>query len=425
MLLGCIADDFTGATDLANNLVRGGMRTLQTIGVPRAPASDRFDAVVVALKSRTIAPADAVSQSLAAYDWLRAQACAQYYFKYCSTFDSTPAGNIGPVADALMAAIGTDFAIACPAFPVNARTVYMGNLFVGDVPLAESAMRDHPLTPMTDSNLVRVLQAQARSRVGLVTWQDVVNGPAAIAARFAALRREGVRLAVVDAITDDDLRSIAHACADHPLVTAGSGVATGLPANFRRSGRLPVRDDAARLPRREGPAAIVSGSCSPVTNAQVKCWIDGGWPAMAIDPIEADTDAGLIDRVIAYARSRLASSPVLVYATAPPERVRQVQAKLGVQRASAVVEATLAQIARQLVEQAGVVRLIVAGGETSGAVVQSLRIGALQIGPQIEPGVPWTSTEGAHPILLALKSGNFGSTDFFAKALSALDEAAR
>ena len=243
MLLGCIADDFTGATDLANNLVRGGMRTIQAIGVPQTAIEDDIDAVVVALKSRTIAAADAVAQSLAACAWLQARGCRQYYFKYCSTFDSTPNGNIGPVAEALMQALGTDFAIACPAFPANARTVYMGNLFVGDVPLAESGMREHPLTPMTDSNLVRVLQAQARSKVDLVAWRDVARGAGAIRARFEALRREGVRLAIVDAITDADLCAIGEASADHPLVTAGSGLAIGLPPNFRRAGLLPERAD--------------------------------------------------------------------------------------------------------------------------------------------------------------------------------------
>jgi len=417
MLLGCIADDFTGATDLANNLVRGGMRTLQAIGVPQARIADDVDAIVVALKSRTIPAADAVAQSLAAHAWLRAQGCRQYYFKYCSTFDSTADGNIGPVAEALMRVTGADLAIACPAFPAAGRTVYLGNLFVGDVPLAESGMRDHPLTPMNDSNLVRVLQAQARSLVGMVAWRDVANGSAAIRARFDALRQRGVRLAIVDAITEADLRVIGEACADHPLVTAGSGVAIGLPQNFRRAGLLPDHADAARLPRVEGPAAILSGSCSTATNAQVTHWIDAGRPAFRIDPVEANADVDLAARLVEAARPILASAPALFYATASPDRVREVQAELGVERASAVVEATLARIARLLVEEAGVPRLVVAGGETAGAVVQALGISALRIGPQIEPGVPWTFTEGRQRILLALKSGNFGSVDFFDRAL--------
>ena len=425
MLLGCIADDFTGATDLANNLVRNGMRTMQAIGVPHTMVTDDVDAVVVALKSRTIAAADAITQSLAAYAWLRAQGCRQYYFKYCSTFDSTAKGNIGPVAEALMDALGAKLAIACPAFPANGRTVYMGNLFVGDVPLAESGMRDHPLTPMTDSNLVRVLQAQSRSSVGLVSWRDVANGPGPIRARFEALRREGVRLAIVDAITDADLRVIGDACADHPLITGGSGIAIGVPGNFRRAGLLPSRPDAARLPRIDGAAAIVSGSCSTATNAQVTHWIDSGRAAFRIDPIEADSDAQFAERVVDKARPVLSSMPVLFYATATPDRVREIQAKLGTDHASALVEATLARIAQMLVADAGVARLIVAGGETSGAIVHALGISALRIGPQIEPGVPWTFAEGRHPILLVLKSGNFGSVDFFSAALGQLQRPAR
>lgn len=421
MLLGCIADDFTGATDLANNLVRGGMRTLQTIGMPHSSVADDFDAVVVALKSRTNPPADAVSQSLAAYAWLKERGCRQYYFKYCSTFDSTAKGNIGLVAEALMAAVGTDMAIACPAFPTNGRTVYMGNLFVGDVPLAESSMRDHPLTPMTDSSLVRVLQAQSRSKVGLVAWPDVAKGPAAIRARLATLGREGVRLAVVDAITDADLGSIGEACADHPLITAGSGVAIALPQNFRRAGLLPRVEDAATLPRLTGPAAVISGSCSKATNAQVEHWLSSGRPAFRIDPLEVASQADIVERILKEALPLLRASPVLFFATAAPDRVREVQAKLGAERAGALVEAALARIAGRLVEHGSVERLVVAGGETSGAVVQTLGVSALRIGPQIDPGVPWTFTEGKRRMLLALKSGNFGSVDFFSKALSQLE----
>jgi uncharacterized protein YgbK (DUF1537 family) len=422
MLLGCIADDFTGATDLANNLVRGGMRTLQTIGVPQSPVPDDFDAVVIALKSRTNPAAEAVAQSLAARAWLGERGCRQYYFKYCSTFDSTSKGNIGPVAESLLDALGAPMAIACPAFPTTGRTVYMGNLFVGEVPLAESSMRDHPLNPMTDSNLVRVLQAQSRAKVGLVARTDVARGPAAIRARLADLGRQGVRLAIVDAITDDDLGFIGEACADHALITGGSGVALPLPGNFRRQGLLAARDDAATLPRLEGPAAVVSGSCSAATNAQVAHWIDSGRPAFRIDPIDIASGMDVAGRVLGEAMPLLASSPVLFFATAAPDRVREIQQKLGVDHASALVEATLARIALRLVEQAGVERLVVAGGETSGAVVQALGVSALRIGPQIDPGVPWTFTEGRRRILLALKSGNFGSVDFFSKALAQLEQ---
>jgi len=420
MLLGCIADDFTGATDLANNLVRSGMRTLQTIGVPAVPLNAEVDAVVVALKSRTIPAAEAVTQSLAALAWLERAGCRQYYFKYCSTFDSTPQGNIGPVAEALTHALGANIAIACPAFPTNGRTIYMGNLFVGEVPLSESGMRYHPLTPMTDSNLVRVLQAQSRGKVGLVAWTAVAAGEAAIRARFDALVAEGVHLAVVDAINDADLHAIAAACADHPLITAGSGVAVGLPENFRRAGLLPPRADAAALPRAPGLAAVISGSCSQATNEQVAHWVESGRAAIRIDPFDIAGGADVAARALQQAASLLASQPVLFYATAAPQEVKAVQARLGVAEAGALVERALADIARGLIAH-GVTRLVVAGGETAGAVVQALGIEALKIGPQIDPGVPWTATQGAQPILLALKSGNFGSRDFFAKSLAMLD----
>ncbi len=420
MLLGAIADDFTGATDLANNLVRSGMRTVQTIGVPEQPLAEEVDAVVVALKSRTIAAEEAVAQSLAALAWLQRAGCRQFYFKYCSTFDSTPRGNIGPVAEALAAALGAELAIACPAFPTNARTVYMGNLFVGELPLAESDMRHHPLTPMTDSNLVRVLQAQSRTKVGLVAWPCVAQGETAIRARFRALAAEGVRLAVVDAITDVDLHAIAAACAEHALITAGSGIAIGLPENFRRAGLLAARGDAAELPRIAGRAAVVSGSCSQATNGQVAHWIAAGRPALRVDPLSLARGEDVVAATLAQAATRLAGSPVLVYATAAPAEVQAVQARLGVAQAGALVESALARIAQGLIDL-GVARLVVAGGETSGAVVQALGVSALKIGPQIDPGVPWTATQGTRSILLALKSGNFGSPDFFSKSLAMLD----
>ncbi len=419
MLLGAIADDFTGATDLANNLVRSGMRTLQTIGVPDHPLPDEVDAVVVALKSRTVPAGEAVAQSLAALEWLKRAGCRQFYFKYCSTFDSTPQGNIGPVAEALMDALGANIAIACPAFPANARTVYMGNLFVGELPLSESGMRNHPLTPMTDANLVRVLQAQSRGRVGLVAWPCVAQGEQAIRARMAALAAEGVRLAVVDAITDADLFAIAAACAGHALITAGSGVAIGLPENFRRQGLLAPCENAALLPHIPGPAAVVSGSCSQATNGQVAHWIASGRPAIRIDPFEIARGSDVVGQGLRQAAPLLASGPVLFYATAAPGEVKSVQAQLGVAEAGAMVEQALARIARGLVGL-GVTRLVVAGGETAGAVVQALGVSVLKIGPQIDPGVPWTATQSAHPILLALKSGNFGAPDFFVKSLAQL-----
>jgi len=417
MLLGCIADDFTGATDLAGMLVKGGMRTVQTIGVPDTAPAD-VDAVVVALKSRTIPALEAVAQSLAALKWLKAQGCKQFYFKYCSTFDSTAKGNIGPVTDALMDALGTDFTIACPAFPENGRTIFRGYLFVGDVPLNESGMKDHPLTPMTDANLVRVLQAQTKRKVGLIKYDTVDRGTSTLRERIAALRAAGVGMAIVDAVSDGDLRVIGEACADLPLVTAGSGVALGLPANFRRAGLLLHESQAAKLPRITGPAAVVSGSCSQATNAQVADWMRGR-PALRIDVLKLAAGAPVVEEALAWARERIALEPVLIYATSTPEEVKAVQARLGVERAGNLVEHALAEIAHGLVA-AGVRKLVVAGGETSGAVVNRLGVRALRIGPQIDPGVPWTLAEGANPIALALKSGNFGTVDFFSKALAKL-----
>jgi uncharacterized protein YgbK (DUF1537 family) len=417
MLLGCIADDFTGATDLANNLVRGGMRTVQTIGVPGAPLAGDVDAAVVALKSRTIPAAEAITQSLAALDWLKKAGCRQFYFKYCSTFDSTPAGNIGPVTAALMDALGCELTIACPAFPENKRTVFNGYLFVGDVLLNESGMRNHPLTPMTDANLVRVLQVQTRLKVGRVGFEDVTRGADAIKSRFTQLKAQGVRIAVIDAITDDDLLRLGTAVADMPLVTAASGVAIGLPPNFVRAGLLKEGAAASVLPRVEGPRAIVSGSCSVATNAQVRNFIEAGGAAFALDPLKLAAGEAEVECALAWAKPLVASKAVLVYSTAEPAAVKAVQQRLGADEAGTLVERALAAIARGLID-AGVRQLIVAGGETAGAVVQALGIEALRIGPQIDPGVPWTVSIGGRQILLALKSGNFGAPDFFSKAFA-------
>jgi uncharacterized protein YgbK (DUF1537 family) len=428
-LLGCIADDFTGATDLANMLVRGGMRTVQTIGVPASSETVEADALVVALKSRTIPAADAIAQSLAALDWLRAQGCRQFFFKYCSTFDSTDAGNIGQVTDALLDALTADghasaFTIACPAFPENGRTIFRGHLFVGDVLLNESGMENHPLTPMRDANLVRVLQRQTQSKVGLVRYDAVAKGVSSVRAAFDALRGDGVRMAIADAVSDADLHVLGEACADLTLITGGSGVALGLPANFRRAGLLAEQADAAQLPRVEGLSAVLAGSASKATNAQVAAW-RANRPAFRIDPLAAARGEAVVEQALAFAQTHLErAEPVLIYATATPDEVKVVQRELGVNEAGHLVEATLASIARGLRER-GVRKFVVAGGETSGAVVQALDVRTLRIGAQIDPGVPATATTGAEPLALALKSGNFGTTDFFEKALRHLDGAAR
>ena len=416
ILLGCIADDFTGASDLANNLVRAGMRVLLTIGVPASASSldddVDVDAVVVALKSRTIAPQDAVAQSLAALSWLQSQGASQIYFKYCSTFDSTAQGNIGPVIDALMDALGTDFTIATPAFPDNKRTVFKGYLFTGDTLLNESGMQNHPLTPMLDANLVRVLQAQTRRTVGLIDYSVVANGEEAIAQRIEELKAAGAGIAIVDAISNDDLQRLGPALKGMALITAGSGVATGLPQNF---GIAPT-PDAGLLPMAAGLQAVVSGSCSLATNAQVLSFINAGLPALAIDPLRIANNIDVVSEALAWAAPLLKASPVLVYSTADSAAIQAVHNRIGASEAGALVECTLAAIAKGLVAL-GVRQLIVAGGETSGACVQTLGITQMKIGPQIAPGVPWCYAHGIH---ISLKSGNFGGNDFFTDAFKML-----
>jgi uncharacterized protein YgbK (DUF1537 family) len=417
--LGCIADDFTGATDLANNLVRAGFRVVQCMGVPQGPLSADADAVVVALKSRTIAPAQAVAQSLDALAWLRGQGAQQIYFKYCSTFDSTPVGNIGPVTEALMDALGADFSITTPAFPDNQRTVFKGHLFVGDVLLSDSGMRDHPLTPMTDANLVRVMQAQCRRLVGLLPHGVVAKGAEAVRAEITRLRAHGVAIAVVDAVDNADLMRLGLALKGMPMLGAGSGVAIGLGQNFA----LGAAGDANNLPAAAGWRAVIAGSCSLTTNRQVADFVARGGPALAIDPMRIAAGVDVATEALAWAAPHLARGPVLVYSSAEPGSVRATQGRLGVEQAGALVEATLARIAAGLVGL-GVRQLVVAGGETSGACVQALGVRQLRIGPQIDPGVPWCHAScdaaGAQGLHLALKSGNFGSDDFFSRAFTVL-----
>lgn len=419
LLLGCVADDFTGATDLANTLVRHGMRTVQLFDAPAADTTvPDADAIVVALKSRTIAPEDAIAQSLAALDWLRKAGARQFFFKYCSTFDSTPKGNIGPVAEAILEALGTDFTIHCPAFPENGRTICYGYLFVGDVLLSESGMRDHPLTPMTDPNLVRVLAAQSKHDVGLVPYTIVEQGASAIRGAFDRLKQAGKRHAIVDALSDAHLFEIGAAASELALISGGSGVAMGLPENFRRAGLLTAGQAADALPPVDGFGAVLSGSCSQATQAQV-AEMQTTRPSFRIDPARLAAGEDLAAEALNWAKPQLADGPVLVYATAPPDEVAKTQAELGREAAGELVEGAMAMIARGLVD-AGVRRLVVAGGETSGAVVQGLGIGGIRIGPQIDPGVPWTLSVDDPPLALALKSGNFGTTDFFLKAFEQL-----
>jgi uncharacterized protein YgbK (DUF1537 family) len=394
MLLGCIADDLTGATDLGVTLAREGLSVIQVNGVPE-PALEipAADAVVVALKSRTNPAAEAVAWSLASLKWLRRRGAQRIYFKYCSTFDSTPRGNIGPVADALLDALGERFTVATPAYPRNGRTVYKGNLFVGDVPLAESGMRDHPLTPMRDSNLVRVLGAQTWRSVFLVPVDVMEAGAVEIKKKLSGA--EGY--AVLDATRDEHLIAAGEACRELKLTTGGAGLAMGLARALGVK-----RSSSTELPRLSGPAVILAGSCSQATLAQIEAW---GSAALKLDPMHLDPVAA-----VEWA-ARRPPSPALIYASAPPEAI--------VAGRGEAIEQAFREIARGL-RAKGVRKFVVAGGETSGAVVDALGVRALAIGPEIDPGVPWTAAVGGEPYLLALKSGNFGSRDFFAKALGML-----
>ena len=415
MLLGCIADDFTGATDLAAMLVAGGMRTVQLIGVPGAEdVAPDADAVVVALKSRTAPVRDAVRDSLAALAWLQRGGCRQVFFKYCSTFDSTDEGNIGPVADALLAALGGGLALVCPAFPANGRSVYQGHLFVGSALLNESGMENHPLTPMRDANLIRVMSRQTEGTVGLVPLVTVAQGAAAIRRAMSQFKEQGRRYAVIDAVLNDDLLTIGEAADGHALVTGGSGVAMGLPDNFRRAGLL-GSGDSASLPEVDGFAAALAGSCSRATLFQIARARET-MSTLELDALATPDAETLAAQALLWVEGRLGASPVLIAASAPPDKVAALQAKLGREAAGTLIEQAMAAIAEGLVAR-GVRRLVIAGGETSGAIVQKLGVRSLRIGAEIDPGVPWTYAEGgAAPMRLALKSGNFGATDFFAKA---------
>ncbi len=416
MLLGCIADDLTGATDLALMLTRNGMRTVQVIGVPGADTPvDGMDAVVVALKSRTNPAEEAVRWSLASADALLQRGARQLFFKYCSTFDSTDQGNIGPVAEALLDKVKGEIALVCPAFPANRRTVYLGHLFVGDVPLHESPMKDHPLTPMRDSNLVRVLQRQTRLKVGLVPYSVVDQGADAIRHTLAEAAGNRTRFAVVDAISDRHLVAMGTAAADHALITGGSGIAMGLPDNFARKGLLQKSEPGGRMSAAKGRALIISGSCSEATRGQVRVAETAGLPSFKVDPLAIARGELAAPDMVSWALKQSADRPVLIYSSDEPANVRAVQTELGREAAGALVERELAATAKALVDK-GFTRLIVAGGETSGAVVGALGVSAIEIGPEIDPGVPWTRSMDGRNLVLALKSGNFGAPDIFLKA---------
>lgn len=422
MLLGCIADDITGATDLALTLKRSGLRTIQVMGVPMDPAPlEQFDAVVVALKSRTNSADEAIEWSLKSCDVLLAAGARQIFFKYCSTFDSTDDGNIGPVAEALLKKLDGDVAFVCPAFPTNKRTIYKGHLFVGDELLSSSPMKDHPLTPMRDSDLVAVMQRQTKLAVGLIPFDVVEKRAPGIEAAVTAAKAAGERFLVVDAISDDHLMSIGKAARGHKLITGGSGVAIGLADNFVADGLLNRASANAPMNARPGRAAILSGSCSAATRGQIAAAKEAGIPSMRIDALKIADGNVKPETFVAFAKAQSASKPVLIYSSDDPDVIARVQDELGREQAGEIVEAAMGEIARGL-DEAGFTKLIVAGGETSGAVVAALGVKEIEIGPEIDPGVPWTKGLDERGLVLALKSGNFGGQRFFVDAWNKLSE---
>ncbi|MGO1120552.1 3-oxo-tetronate kinase [Rhodovibrionaceae bacterium A322] len=420
LLLGCIADDLTGATDLALTLVRGGLRTLQVTGLPSADAQfPDVDAIVIALKSRTIPPQEAVDQSLEACRWLKEAGARQIFFKYCSTFDSTDDGNIGPVADALLAELNSPLAIACPAFPANGRTVYQGHLFVADQLLSDSPLKDHPLTPMRDPDLRRVLARQSRSTVRHLPLEQVAGGPERIAAGLKDLENQAPTLVIVDAVTEQHLMDIGAALASATLITGGSGVAMGLPALYRALGWLDQSSSAGSFAVPSGKTAILAGSCSQATRQQVQ-QAESRYPTRNLDVADLLAGKPVVADTLAWARQAYSSADcVMIYSSQHPEEVADLQARAGRLEVGEQVEQALSDIALGL-RAVGTRRFVVAGGETSGAVVQALGVGALEIGPEINPGVPWTRSLSDAPLALALKSGNFGGADFFHEAVSGL-----
>jgi len=405
MILGCIADDFTGAADFASILSGQGMCTSLVTSVADIEGI-RADAGVVALKTRSISMTDAVLQSLEAVRALRAAGCEQFYFKYCSTFDSTMEGNIGPVAEALLLELDTQKAVVCPAFPANGRTIFLGHLFVGDRLLAESSMRNHPVTPMTDSDIRRWLARQCSGSVSHIPHQIIAAGDAAIS---EALEAAPDGLVVCDAVVDDNLRAIGRAAKDMRLITGGSALALGLPDNYRAMGKL--AKGSAVFETQDGPAILLAGSCSTATNAQVDRYKREN-PAFAIDGKALLAGYPVLEYADAFAREHLHKAP-LIYSTITPDAVASDRKRADFGAASAAIERIMADLALRAIER-GVKRFVVAGGETSGAVVEALQPGAMIVGPDVAPGVPLLSGGG---IGFALKSGNFGDEHFFEKAL--------
>ncbi|QOF67374.1 four-carbon acid sugar kinase family protein [Actinobacillus sp. GY-402] len=405
-MLGVIADDFTGASDIASFLVENGLSAVQMNGIPQQPLNSKADAIVISLKSRSNPVNEAIEQSLSAYKWLKENGCSQFYFKYCSTFDSTPKGNIGPVTDALLDELGEDFTVISPALPVNGRTIFNGYLFVGEQLLSESGMKNHPITPMTDANLMRLMDAQAKGKTGLVTYADVIRGAARVKERFAELKAQGYRYAVVDAADNSQLEALAEAVADFKLVTGGSGLGAYMAA--RLSGGK--KGTNAFTPRK-GKTVVLSGSCSVMTNKQVEKYRKNA-PHFQLSVEQAMNNPNYVEELYRWVIANLdAPLAPMVFATVPPDALKAIQNEFGVDKASHAIEHTFAQLALKL-KRYGVTNFITAGGETSSIVVQWLGFAGFHIGKQIAPGVPWLKAV-EEEIFLALKSGNFGQEDFF------------
>lgn len=417
IFLGCIADDVTGATDMASNLVQAGMRTVQVFGVPQSQdlIDIDADAVVVALKSRSIDPGEAISLSLESLNALQQAGAKRYFFKYCSTFDSTPKGNIGPVAEALMKALGVTQTIFCPAFPANGRTVYQGHLFVNSQLLNESGMENHPLNPMTDANLVRVLERQTSQSAGLVDWTEVVAGNVQTA--MQTLSDDGISMIVTDACDDDHLKSLAQQTSNLKFLTGGSGIARWLPRAWHEAGLFDAPVSKPHRPSASGRAAVLSGSCSQATNRQVEHFKNRyASHELNIEQLMSSADDAL-ETVEQFIRTVPRPDPLMIYSTASPERVAKLHKAYPAELLADAIENAMGTIAHRLVDKDGVRRLILAGGETSGAVTKRLGIQTIRVGPEICPGVPWTETVSADPMTLVLKSGNFGDDDFFESAI--------
>lgn len=415
--LGCIADDYTGAGDLANTLVKSGLKTVQLIGQPRCDLNlPEVDALVVALKTRTKPAPVAIEETLSVLRWLQKRGANQFFFKYCSTFDSTTEGNIGPVIDALMERLNCDFTIACPAFPETGRTVYQGHLFVNNELLSNSPMRNHPLTPMTESNLVCLLGKQTKQKVDLITTAIVEKGPEKIKSAMSELKESGVRIAIIDALNNKHLANIGSACKGLKLVTGSSGAALGLANNFLSQFGIRLKETASKMSSVTGPGAVIAGSCSQMTLAQIEkmCQSHPNFRFDAIDLAEGRvTTSEILDWALPYL---MADRDFLIAASTTPEIISKAQDLLGRNEAGELVEKTLADVTRLLVEK-GLRRVIVAGGETSGAVVQALGIKGMQIGHELAPGIPCMLSLGKDPISLTLKSGNFGDENFFLDTL--------